>query len=45
MAFGTMKYHNGEIYQGQFLKGERHGAGTYSNKLGQIVYEGHWEKD
>jgi hypothetical protein len=45
MAFGTLRYANGEIYQGEFERGYRHGVGTYSNKIGQIVHEGHWEKD
>jgi hypothetical protein len=38
MAFGVMKYQNGEIYEGDFYRGERHGVGTYSNKIGQLVY-------
>lgn len=37
-----MKYQNGEIYQGDFYRGERHGVGTYSNKVGHLVYEGRW---
>lgn len=45
MSFGLLKYQNGEVYQGEFYKGERSGVGTYSNKVGQIVYEGRWEKD
>lgn len=45
MAFGMMHYANGEVYEGEFQKGERHGVGTYSNKLGQLVHEGHWDND
>lgn len=37
-----MNYKNGEFYQGEFQKGERHGFGKYANSLGAMMYEGNW---
>ena len=42
---GTMNYSNGESYEGEFVNGERHGAGIYRNAKGDVVLEGRWEKD
>jgi len=38
---GTFKYANGDIYNGNFERGLRHGEGTYTKNNGSI-YEGQW---
>lgn len=39
-----MKYANGDIYEGFFNKGLRHGQGMYKYLNGD-VYEGNWSND
>lgn len=44
-GFGIYRYSDGDVYEGYFLDGQRHGWGTYFyNKNGKAkqVYSGHW---
>lgn len=38
-----MKYSNGDVYEGEFNKGEKHGKGIYLYKNGD-KYEGQWKE-
>lgn len=46
-----MKYANGDIYQGEWVKGKRHGKGELrtkqksSDQKGTLIFKGTWEKD
>jgi hypothetical protein len=44
---GTMHYHNGDVYDGEFLNDLRHGSGTckYSTNSTILACTGHWEND
>lgn len=37
---GLYYYSNGDMYQGYFVKGQKHGAGTYLFKVGVAVIAG-----
>ena len=39
-----MKYKNGDIYNGDWVAGKRHGEGTYNWEDGDY-YEGDWVKN
>jgi hypothetical protein len=41
---GIMKYKNGEIYEGGFINGKKHGFGIYKWKDGSF-YEGWYSED
>ena len=41
---GKMRYANGELYEGDWLSGKRHGFGTYLYSDGS-EYEGDWKDD
>ena len=41
---GTMVFASGDMYEGQWLAGERQGRGKLTNATGN-VYEGEWAKD
>lgn len=45
LNFGVLKYANGETYEGEFRNGYRHGVGSYKDRNGEVVCEGHWEND
>ncbi|PHJ16481.1 morn repeat-containing protein, partial [Cystoisospora suis] len=38
-------YENRDVYEGQFLKGMRHGHGVYYSKKDGFSYEGEWKED
>ena len=47
-GYGILRLSTGDLYEGEFLKGLRHGSGvmkyySYGNEC--IVYDGDWEKD
>jgi len=44
-GFGTMKYENGDVYVGNFVKGLRHGTGTCIFENGQDRWDGEWMND
>jgi serine/threonine protein kinase len=41
---GILYYRNGDIYEGEFLNGDRHGKGELIEKKGNI-FKGIWKKD
>ncbi|KAF0689517.1 Aste57867_19020 [Aphanomyces stellatus] len=41
---GTLMFANGDSYVGEFLRGFRHGRGTYTYLKGARVYEGEWRR-
>lgn len=43
-GYGIYEYHNGDIYEGEFLEGQRHGKGEYLYCDG-AVYRGYWRED
>ena len=44
-GYGKYKYKSiGEVYEGQFINGKRHGIGKYIYRNGDI-YEGYWSDD
>jgi hypothetical protein len=45
MSYGVMIYENGDSYEGELSKGERHGLGLYRNSAGGIMFDGKWGKD
>lgn len=36
---------NGNIYKGQWVKGQKHGLGTFYEQSSGAVYEGEWKED
>ena len=40
---GKMWFWDGNYFEGEFLRGERHGKGRFVSRLG-IEYWGEWEK-
>jgi hypothetical protein len=41
---GKITYKNGDIYQGELVKGKRHGRGIYKHKKKiNIIYKGHYD--
>lgn len=45
LNFGVLRYNNGETFEGEFKNGCRHGVGSYKDRYGELVCEGHWEND
>lgn len=43
-GYGTLKYANGDVYEGDWLEGAMHGHGTYQYSEGD-VYVGQWRQD
>lgn len=43
--FGRMEYPDGDVYEGDFQRGRRHGIGTYFKAESSTRYEGQWEDD
>jgi len=41
---GTMLFHNGSRYEGQWKDGERSGKGKYQDSLSKYYYEGEWKE-
>ncbi|XP_033101416.1 alsin-like [Anneissia japonica] len=44
-VFGTLRYHNGDVYIGSFLDNMRHGHGILECKSPSSLYIGEWQKD
>jgi hypothetical protein len=42
---GKLKYKNGDLYDGEFKKGQKDGMGIYKFKPGLRVYTGEFKKD
>ncbi|KDO22090.1 hypothetical protein SPRG_12076 [Saprolegnia parasitica CBS 223.65] len=42
---GTLQYRDGSVYAGTFVKGERHGQGTFSDPTTGDDYDGDWIND
>mmetsp|Transcript_28572 Transcript_28572/g.46833 ORF Transcript_28572/g.46833 Transcript_28572/m.46833 type:complete len:89 (+) Transcript_28572:392-658(+) len=40
-----MKYASGDVYEGEYQKGKKHGSGKYRSHASRNVYEGEWEDD
>ena len=39
---GTMRYKNGDVYEGNWVKGLRSGSGTLTGPDGKVKYQGEW---
>eukprot|EP00984_Skeletonema_dohrnii_P024661 scaffold13806_cov80-Skeletonema_dohrnii-CCMP3373.AAC.2 len=42
---GIMKYHNGDVFEGEFSKDKMHGKDTYSYAAGDLSKSVHYEND
>ena len=42
---GKMTFNSGNIYEGEFSKGQKHGQGKLMFKASGDVYEGAWKND
>lgn len=41
---GSIKYHSGDLYEGEFALNQKHGNGKYTCCDG-TVYQGQWDQD